>query len=267
MKKIIFIIVCLGISLTNCEIEKEIEYPIRYQDKKLFVTGFISPSNRVELAVGQVVPPLAGNYDSLRETRVELFRNNVSMGFLQNESDNYFFQETGNDIVAGDTFHVRVTAIGMEAAISEPQVIPREVTLDSVSYFITIKDKIKVFIYFTDPPDNNYYSLLLKKYHTSDTIYDRYNFIQSNIFDDREFNGTSHRIIREIQKNYDDTIKKIDIILSTTTKEVFHFYNDLWDFEGYNQDMFVQPVIVESNIQNGEGIFGAYNFDSLSIVF
>lgn len=260
----IFVSVCLF--LTNCEIETEIEYPIRYQDKKLFITGFIGPSSAVEMEVGQVIPPLAEEYDPLKEIKAELFKNDVSMGNIQKEGDNFFYQGTGNEIAAGDTFHVKISAEGIETARSNPQVIPQAVKLDSISYFLSVENDIKVFIYFTDPPGTNYYSLHLKKHHASDTTVDKKNYIQlSNTFTDKEFNESAHRIIRDIDIDYNDPIIKIDILLFTTTKEVYNFYRDLSDFEGFNSDIFVQPVIIESNIQNGEGIFGAYNFDMLSI--
>ncbi len=191
--KIALLSVSFCFFLMNCEIEKEIEYPIRYQEKKLFITGFIGPINTLEMEVGQVVPPLENDYDPLREVRAELFRNNVSMGGIQNADDNFLYHNTGYQAIAGDTFHIEVSAEGIESARSNFQVIPRSVKLDSVSHFISMDNEIKVFIYFTDPPDNNYYSLLIKKYHTSGSIsgFDQYIDL-SNAFSDKEFNGTSH---------------------------------------------------------------------------
>lgn len=182
-------------------------------------------------------------------------------------------------------YRVKVDVTGYTSAESIER-IPESVPLTKVEVdenaLQSMEAPVPVKIYFSDPEAvENFYQLTVVQktyyinYTTGDTIW--YSSSMTMLFEDpaltgddeytdkllltdRLFNGEDHSISFKLQ-SYSSNVENISICFNTISQSLYEYETTYKLQREVSGDPFAQPVQVFTNIQNGLGIFGAYNQD------
>jgi hypothetical protein len=229
-------------------------------------TFWVSPTQFTLLS------PYTIEADTLKNAKVELFRNDVLWGtFSGNRFGKYTLrQKLPND---GATYRLRAEAAGFDV-VEAIQKMPPIVKLDSVRYvkdgaviqdgFDTYKEDEFTFFFKDAPELGNYYttkSVYFRKYRGG--LYPQPLYIasldklaQSDILGDKSFNDNTYNW-RNHGRLYQspESGERIEYTLFTTTAETFQFVRSQELNNNARDNPFAEPVILYSNIKNGYGLF------------
>lgn len=186
-------------------------------------------------------------------------------------------------------YKVKVDVEGFTSAESIER-IPESVSLTKVEVdedaLQSMEAPVPVKIYFTDPQAIiNFYQLTVVEkryqinYTTGDTIWysnpvtmvfedpalmDEEEYTNELLLSDRLFNGKDHSISFKIQPYFSDA-QIISICFSSISESYYEYQTTSSLQRDVSGDPFAQPVQVFTNIQNGLGVFAAYNQDEWKI--
>jgi hypothetical protein len=277
LRKLNHLICCflLLTAIASCEVEKIIDLEPDYH-KQLVCTGFIMNGKGVSVFLQTAQHPLSPGIDTFAiDATVKLISNNGLMEQLYPISLNFFESHVDFTAMAGINYNIVVTTPDFGQTISEQITVPHAIGIDSARFFRTREHEGIIHVYFNDPAGPNYYALKVSRY-SADGIADDsdgyYKLISPfSVFDDvASLNGIMHRRIESVSTNIyvDDTVlpaHHANIVLYHLDQASYFFFSSLKEAEGSAGDMWVEPVVVFSNIINGTGIFGAYATDTLTI--
>jgi hypothetical protein len=214
------------------------------------------------------------NFDTLKNAKVELFRNEVLWGtFNANKFGKYVLrQKLPND---GATYRLRAEVAGYDV-VEATQKMPTAGTLDSVKY---VKDgaisqdpfgggsnKRDEFTFFIKDPieTGNYYKVEQPRFYQTPLSADSYTIYvesldklaQSEVLSDKSFNGKTYGW-RNQGKIYDQfrAGSRIEYTILTTTADLLQFIRSKELNDNARDNPFAEPVILYSNVKNGYGIF------------
>ena len=211
--------------------------------------------------------------DTLKDAKVELFRNEVLWGtFKSNKQGQYILRQ--KIFADGATYRIRAEASGYDV-VEATQKMPAVAMLDSVRY---VKDgaivqegfdtyKADEFTYFfKDPAELGNYYLVQGVYYENRQPNNPYPQIlyqysldklaQSGFLNDKSFNGKAYNW-RNYSRFYFSANKgdRVEYTLFNTTSEAFLFVRSKELNENAKDNPFAEPTILYSNIKNGYGLF------------
>ncbi len=219
------------------------------------------------------------NMDTISNAEITLYKNNLVIATFQKDTFRCVYKAILSPKIKFEpniSFKIKAKAPGYEA-IESNQVVPKPVSVDSIHYSpnlsiidpknpVTnhIRDEFEIF--FTDPPEKNYYSIGIsgrnsngKRIGTGSFSYDsRSNY---DILEDHSFNAnkTSWKVytrgLPKLNNKGLDTLN-ITVSLMTITEESKSYAHYIAKFWKAFDDPFSEPVIPYSNIINGYGLFG-----------
>jgi Domain of unknown function (DUF4249) len=217
--------------------------------------------------------PIFLEVDSVKNAKVELFRNDVLWGTFKDSTFGRYIlrKKLPND---GATYRIRAELSGF-VAVEATQKMPVAAKLDSVRYvpngavvqeLLSSRKSNEYTYFFNDPATvGSYYYVQATHF---DTAYRRTNgerkfspqsldrLAQSNFLSDVSFNGKTY-----LWRNYDDNVfslrrgTRTEHTLVTASSELFQFIRSKELNEAASGNPFAEPVILYSNIKNGYGIF------------
>ena len=211
--------------------------------------------------------------DTLKDAKVELFRNEVLWGtFKSNKLGQYILRQ--KILADGATYRIRAEVSGYDV-VEATQKMPAVATLDSVRY---VKDgaivqdgidtyKSNEFTYFIKDPAElgNYYAVQGVFYESRQPnnpypqiLYQQSldKLAQSGFLNDKSFNGKAYNW-RNHGRYYNEPQKgdRIEYRLFNTTSDAFLFTRSKELNENAKDNPFAEPTILYSNIKNGYGLF------------
>lgn len=183
-------------------------------------------------------------------------------------------------VLVKDRFPIQATNVA-------PEAIPiSSVEIDSTAYFLNSGDDLNISVTFNDPDnESNYYSLkILRNAYTlvnSDTVryvedvyyeptdlsfLENFDGISGVLFSDRLFNGSITTVkVKSKLKNPLGETERISLVLLSISKQYYQYFITKNLQKREVGDLFSQPVPLFTNVENGVGLFGGYNY-AVSIV-
>lgn len=287
MKKVV--IVFLGIILiTSCTKITEIQFE-HIEEEGLVVNSFIAPQKNIEVNLSEVINILDTQNKYINNATISLFQNDKYVRkFIFNENGNYtipflpFLDSIYKlEIVYNDKFYYI------------QDTMPKSISIDSIVLYNSIeyieKDDMtyaKANIFFTDPPEKNYYEIQIIEDFGYSYLAESDNEIIRNenienyidyyvVFSDELFNNSqcNFEIKYSIIKGNTDSIINICILRNVSYsyymyKKTFlnHYYNQHTGSYGALDFFQGEPIEMFTNNPNGYGIFAAYNESTKKIL-
>ncbi len=276
------------ITIVSCSpdfFDKPIDINVDSGESKLAITAFINrnhttdgiPEETFNVLVSYTNDPLEQNYEPqiIENATVTLTGNNQSISF--NYNDNYFYTPTEEPVFIPETLYtITVEAPGYET-VTASQVVPQNVEINQVE---NTGNHFKVS--FNDNPNQKDFYLLefYREEENGDfitiwvepfgTILDESGLCNSCVlFNDNTFNGEQN--FEVVVKHYEEDNGQSSA--SNYVAVLYHITEDYFKYDtsirinNYAEDNpFVEPVIIHSNVSNGFGIFAlmsksSYSFD------
>jgi len=218
----------------------------------------------------------------IKDVAVQLYESEVLLGEFSNEFSLVTYSLSSQLVQAGHTYKITAQSDGFES-ISATQTLPYPPTADLIEFIhqssiqFNGKQQDIYKIEIQDEPDiDNYYEF---KIYTLDTDNlpspwrDRnlrtYNPLlgvgQKTLYlKDDTFEGEAYRI--ELFANTRDTTRfDIKVEVKSTTRDRYLFAKSLIAYQNTNGNPFVEPVIIHTNVENGQGLFSLENSVELKI--
>lgn len=261
--------------LTGC-IDTDLDYVLPYTPTPVAI-GFLDSVNGARVFVGKNASILTKAESIVKDVKVSLWSDD---GFVENLSffsDNVFVSSPKFKVLPNKNYYFKasnpLSINSQDSLISEKINLPTAVPITNVRYKYTNSNQNQVNIYvdIKDPEGFNAYSFYVQRYK-NDTLYDTQIienplFIpkKSNIYSDREFQGTTHTFVLEYI-NTDTYIDKRDVVFDTYKITLFNLSKPTYDLflslntsEPTTGDPFFEPSVITNQVINGLGIFGAYS--------
>jgi hypothetical protein len=269
-----YILILILLFIVSCDITKTVDYDIPPSENKIAITGFVGLDNRAEVFISTSHQPLSLEEDSIYEAEVSLFEDGVLIQNLTRNNESIYVSD-GFSPELGKTYSISAVIEGFPDVVSELEIIPSPVKLDSVRYLLNIDREVLISMYFKDPPLKNYYAVkIIRSYNDTlvakaDVVYKIFN--PSVVFEDKLFNSQRYTYERKLNlaagrfNNKSLYYNHIDVILYSITESGYKFFKDLDESDYTNGDMFTTATQIRSNIINGYGIFAAYSTDTVKL--
>lgn len=269
-----YILILILFFIVACDITRTVDYDIPLSENKIAITGFIGLDNKAEVFISTSHQPLSLDEDSIYEAEVSLFEDGVLIKNLTRNNESIYVSDGFNPKL-GKTYVISAVIDGFPDAISELEIIPSPVRLDSVRYLLNMEREVLISMYFKDPPLKNYYAVkIIRSYNDTlvakaDAVYKIFN--PSVVFEDKLFNSQRYTYERKLSlaagrfSNKSLYYNHIDVILYSITESGYRFFKDLDESDYTNGDMFTTATQIRSNIINGYGIFAAYSTDTVKL--
>jgi hypothetical protein len=253
--------------------EKEIDYEINQNSNKLVVRGVLHPKgawayvepllnvindNESECLDSVLVWLVNEKNESVELTRVDslLFRTPTS--FLPNVKTRYYLKAAAPDF---------------PVITSSKQSVQTACIIDTAYIFNRSGSKMGIE-FWDDGSTLNYYAYKDDVYFGGETFEENYYYqsFLSNTMKDEVFNGQDYIILDDIHLRerikYDSVLHadSAHLILFHISEDLFnHFESISYFYPGYSDPYLDYPATAYSNINNGYGIFGSYNSDTVSV--
>jgi len=262
------VFLALWIIFNACEESSIIELKLKHK-QVLVCTGFIGNGIEPMVYMQLTHDPLQGNADNKMDARVRIILSGGLEERLVEMSDN-FFKGRQKGIV-GQTYSI-VAETTLYGKIHSAQItVPERVPIVGYMAETTTKGDMKINVLFNDPEEKNYYGYKVLyfdqegNYLNDDT--ENILFYPSQIFDDAmAVNGKIEHTVT-IQHFYlrQKEIDHVKIILYHLDNHTWYYYKSLYESEGSLGDIWLEPTMVYSNMQNGIGVFGAFASDTILV--
>jgi hypothetical protein len=267
MKYYKFIVSIIAISLTACELTKEIDYETLDFTSKIVVNGFISKENGLNVFVKKNVPPNTPNADDKIESpRVSLIANEQEIAILEKSNESEYILHSDANMASDILYRVKVEADGMETVISEGQQFLTKNVLDTV-YLVRGSNNYANYIYLefedNNPPGENFYTYTVEYYNKGVTESGNTYFPPLWAYSDGGF--SNNRVIN-FSRIFSMEFDSAKVLLYTVPKFYYDFLQSYAEYEISCQSYFFETVYpVISNIENGFGFFISYEVDAYTI--
>ncbi len=269
------LIVYLGVFLLiSCQ--KEFELKNLKYEPKIVVNSIFSVGNNIKIYLYSTLPVdsdfnlpqymltdslIVSKYPKISSAEINLYENGNFIEKVEELDSGYYKSKiTAKE---GKKYEIKIKADGY------PDVFAFDTVPLSVKFsFISFVDTINYYSYFQirlKNDRNRYFRTYLKISDTSNTYYQDIQFTQnikyiwqaeSKLLNSNDFQTDS--LVLGL-KNAPFTIKKIYIYFGSVSYNYYKYYETISLQPLGDDQIFAQPIAVFSNIQNGYGIFAAYN--------
>ena len=289
------ILLWLGIvALTSCI--KEVELVTPPFTSRLVVSSIMNPDSTIRVHIGQTLARTDTSSNHLSDALVLLYKNDISLDTLSYESRGWYFSTETPD--TGSLYRIEVAHPSFPAVTSEC-LVPAPPVIDSVSFTVGEQlDKeggpITRFTVVMDDPSNeiNFYELILYSSNPSDPTVQptqtsriiqlddptllsdsNWDFAPSTLFySDALFNGQRGSISFNLKWGGYPTPDSPPyyLVIRNISPSYYHYLRS-WSVHRFNQNTTFntrdpltllfqgEPVELYTNVDQGYGIFGAYN--------
>lgn len=277
MKPIQATIIVLISLVISCEQVVEIDLP--EHQPQLILSCFHDAGKQGSVdAIFTASRPIQASQSTgiVKDVAVQLYKNDLFVGEFNKDLSLTTYSLSSESLQAGNTYKITAQSDGFES-ISATQTLPDPPTAHLIEFIhqsnihINGKQQDIYKIEIQDEPDiDNYYEL---KIYTLDTDNlpqswrDRnlrtYNPLlevgQKTLYlKDDTFEGKAYRI--ELLANTRDTTRfDIKVEVKSTTRDRYLFAKSLIAYENTNDNPFVEPIIIHTNVENGQGLFSLEN--------
>lgn len=293
---IIHIAFCLLV-LSSCT--KEIKIVPKDYTEKLVVHSSLNSDSFIRVQVSKTNPVSSNvSYSSVTDAAINLYENGLLIGALVHNINGQYEiglkpkikKEYFLEVISGDQ---RCTAIdvlpdtvsvvslkldtvpflsgqGFLQFTLEPSNILNSKEFYEVSAFLEVREYIELFGVIVDSID----AIRTINIETIDPIIlanaNNKNYKEQYLITDQALSlGTAIRFgtydVKELKSN--EKVKSITIILRSMSEDAYNYYNSVYNQIYYRSDPFSLPVKVQSNIQNGHGIFAGMQESRVTVSF
>lgn len=284
-------IVCFVFLVVITSCEKEIPTNFDQTEPKIVLNSVIYPDSLFTVYLSESLNADESffneqgeiGYKSIDNAIVSLYDGGDFISVLQHTNDGRYIGETLPQF--SHQYSIETTANGFPDIITKTE-LPVKIPIDSIKLIEEIEDEdvfysLRMKIYFTDPPGDNYYYLvvLYNELELNNNNFALTNIFTSNdpvfvthidqkqyyIFDDNLFDGQTYSL------DFDVTTETIYTGLSDTVQYYYYLCSlndDYYQYlDSYNRVVattdpdhnplpLTEPVKFYNNIENGFGIFG-----------
>ena len=295
MKQLLIMFALMLLSLTACEVKDTVDVPV--PPSKLVINcisyGYHPWEAHISASTGILSP---GQFPLVTNATINIYEDNLFKETLT--VDSYNSPDSYNGVrylgtttpKPGKNYKVTVEDQGYEKIESEFRQ-PDSVKIESVKFQVlgpnttyTNMTDIQFRVGFNDPPGVDFYEITAigfvdttyfnntqqLKFSFVDPAYAENNdlFYQTLAFDDSYFDGKLVELdfISQIFTRADDEqFKYYTVYLRHLSKEYYLYMKSTNLQLKAANDAFAQPVLIESNITNGYGIFGGFTQTKVTI--
>lgn len=284
--------ILFSILLLSYSCIKEIEIPFPDDNPRQVINCLFTEGENFKVEITNSIPILNEEFDYINNATVVLFENDVEIETLQYQGTTY---NSSVPAQPNKTYKLKASATGFDQIITQDR-MPNTPNISQVSLieeaYIDTSYGSYVgqfsFVINDDASQTNYYELELirtyKEYNLDEEeirIAKTYCITTSNpainkeieiqkgpsnlVFSDAFFNGTHFSLTVDFWNhyNYDDAAISYKIVIRSISKNYYLYKRRLnrhTEFqEGYVQDIFIEPIQMFTNVENGFGIFAGYN--------
>lgn len=284
MKKIFFLFSILF--LNSCIKTIEIEIP---QDKpKQVLNCLFTANDKISVSITNSTPILEEEYSIIDNANIILYEDDKEIETLVYD-DGIYKSTTQTDL--NKIYKLKSSVVGLETVITE-DVIPEQPTITNIdlveeAYFDSnyegIIGKTTITIEDNGEQTNFYEVLVVRKFYYNDEIITRPTSIEvtsdpvvSNeldvqnhpthlVFTDKSFNGRVNTIDFDFTNEQHEDVLPLNykVIIRSISENYYRYKRRLnrhtYFQEGYIGDIFIEPIQMFTNVENGFGIFAGYN--------
>lgn len=295
MKKIFYLFI--GFLFLSCE--KEIENVPAFEQKKLVVFGFLTPTEEITIRVDRIYPVFGENLfeGGIKNALVDIYEDNILIERLIHQKSGIYISSKNYRPKVGKYYFIKVSAEGFQSIESSKEVVPKEINVRKVDFTQKIKSILnesfpsrKLILEFDDiQGEDNYYQVVLNGFYKKTTnsifVYDfdkpseiesacgfKSSFSDSFNFSDFCFKNETNIFIAGVETRgslqpggNDEDCDEIILRIRNISKSFYEYRKTEYDEEGFVQ-AFKQPYPRYSNIKGGFGIFTTYNEYNLNIL-
>ena len=268
IKNIFFLVIAILV-LNSCEQDaKNVDLP--YEPPRLVIHAFITPGDSIKLTVTSSAPiynTINSQIKPINDATVLIYIDENNPLQLTNIGEGvYMGSQDELEVVAGNTYKVKVTRNGYDQVTSECVVIDEpkfEISVTNIQIGIgqwgdstaTITSKIKAI----GTSDNIYYRVIPYGIIEQDGYKDS-NELYSYNYESQYLKLNANDEITFKYETYFTSYYKFNKIRFVVLKPDDHYYKYHHSLENYNgDDFFSEPSIIYTNIKNGYGVFCSYN--------
>ena len=276
----------LALFFISCETVVDVDIPEK--DPMIVVNAVLSENDTIEVNLSKsiFIKEHPGDIAFINEATLAFFENGNFITNLTNIDENGNYSVQGFYPEAGKSYRIEITS-GEMTPVNATTTIPLPVpiiNLDTLYQkkfdygyeYLTLQFKLK----FDDPPgEKNYYYLSTLATFVYEDEYEGYTesyqqplyidtddpVLSSNMinysgefaFTDDHFDGNSYSVIfnTDAYMFYDTT--EVAISLHSISKDLYYYFLSSFEQDRIGDDPFTELIHVNSNIENGLGIFGA----------
>ncbi|HIP49673.1 MAG TPA: DUF4249 domain-containing protein [Lutibacter sp.] len=284
MKKIIFLFSILF--LNSCIKTVEIEIP---KDKpKQVLNCLFTANDRISASINNSIPILEEDYSIIDNANIILYEDDIEIETLVYDDGVY---KSTTHTQYNKVYKIESSVLGFETIIAE-DVIPKQPTIINIGFvewayydpnYEGFFGKTSITIEDNGNQTNYFEVLVVRRFYFNDEIITRPTSIEvtsdpvvSNeldvqnypthlVFTDKSFNGSTHTITFDFVNHYNEEDSPINYkVIINSISENYYLYkrrlNRHTDFQkGYIGDIFIEPIQMYTNVENGFGIFAGYN--------
>ncbi len=296
MKNIIILII---IALTISACEKIVDIKIDEKEKQIVANGILTPDSLIKIQVSKSLSILEDEkyLQYLNSAEVKLYADGVFVENMAPSKDGIFISSDTTDIAKTYSFDISYDKL---QSIHAETKIPDLVEIASIDTAVIqdgsdgyMQTFIDLTVNFSDPANvQNYYLIGVSYYEPiyddqyiniidsieyftwissdddifgSDYNYFSLNGIEGQVINDEMFNGNDYSLrVKLYPSYYSDKAATYNVYFLSITKDLYLHISSYNKAQGVGDNPFTQPVQVYSNIENGLGIFSAYNLSKTS---
>jgi hypothetical protein len=269
--------ICIGLVfnlLTSCKftLEDLVDYP----GDQIVVAGYGLANGQAELSIQKTTQYGQTYNGTALQADIQLFENGRPFARLeQHATDGVYRSPLEKKLQPGQSYHIEISAPGFPLIKSLPEKMPSPVLLDSVKRSSQSNNtgSYDVVLHFQDPQGENYYAAHLGRYLDGKKLPEWREvayFSPFDIFNDLLFEGKNHQVpqIFYPRSGADTTAANgAKIALWALSPNTYRFQLGLGRATDAGSEIFQEPALIESNMENAYGFFGLIAADSVFIDF
>ncbi len=286
----------ISIILFSCE--KTVNIKIPDSGRKLVVNSFFAEDSilKVNLSKSKYILDGESEFEPVKNAKIILYKNNIKIEELIDSLNGFYY---GNYILkAGNKYKLEVSAKDFPTSEAESGLPLRTKIIElsgyqsmdeygwpETAFNLTFKDDAETEnYYFISVTERRYtrYNLSegkdtviiddyeLNVYSTDpNTFSDDWYLNKGVVLKDDLFNGKEYKLFFKAYRDFYDSNESTSVYyvkFSTISKEYYMYYISYAKHVNAQDEFFMEPVQVYTNIENGFGIFAGYSTDVDSVV-
>ncbi len=255
--------------LNSCE-QDATNVDLPYEPPRLVVHSFISPTDSLWLRLTTSAPVYNSINSTIKEINdavVEFYIDENNPVILSNIGSGIYVYNSGSlNVVAGNTYKIKVSRNGYDQVTSECTVI-EEPQFEISNEKINIKigewgdstAVISVSLKMVNATEDSYYKIIPFAIYESIDYVDSAE-LYSNYYDSQFIKFSPNEVKTLKYETYYSGFYKFNKIRFVVLKPDDHYYKYHYSVENFSGDaIFTEPSLIYSNINNGYGVFCSYN--------
>ncbi len=277
--------------------EKNIDIKIPDEGRRLVLNGLLGADSilSVNLTISKYILDSDEKTKPVEGAKVVLYKDNQLIEILTDSSAGYYY--ANYTLKQGENYHIKVETDNYPDLETETTV-PYKTNIIELDAYQTFNaydwPETRFTLIFKDNPEyDNYYavSVIERRYTTyelgdgEDTVLvddyhlniyssdpnvfsDDWYLQQDLLFTDELIQGKEYKLQFNAQRNFYDnnnTVSVYYVQFKTISKDYYLYYTSLAKHYNAQDEFFMEPVQVYTNIKNGFGIFAVYAADVDSV--